>query len=63
LKAAFLNSDAKIMYFSFYAKSYAYNFLPKLIFAVFLSMSFAFALTKDAPIPYYINRFILAEHS
>ena len=56
LKAAFLNSDAKVMYFSFYAKSYAYNFLPKLIFAVFLSMPFAFALTKDAPIPYYINR-------
>ena len=56
MKAAFLNSDAKIMYFSFYAKSYAYNFLPKLIFAVFLSMPFAFALTKDASIPYYISR-------
>jgi hypothetical protein len=56
LKAAFLNSDAKIMYFSFYAKSYAYNFMPKHIFAVFLSMPFAFALTKDAPIPYYISR-------
>ena len=56
LKEAFLNSDAKIMYFSFYAKSYAYNFLQKLIFAVFLSMPFAFALTKDASIPYYISR-------